>query len=176
MNHAIYATNAPRTDQKTGNIVPRAIVISKTWPVFSFTLKCHHKAIPRVRHIIVAVGVPPRWMETNRDNRTCVETDSVTHVKCSCPKIMYVTWKPFAHCITIASACNFVFRKLFLEERSICIIPPQGYRPIDKQSVKAMQWIKYHAHHTKVEIQHVGYVGEKKVGPYKVDGYCEIGN
>ncbi|XP_062578112.1 uncharacterized protein LOC134240005 [Saccostrea cucullata] len=83
---------------------------------------------------------------------------------------------PFAHCITIASACNLVFRKLFLEERSIGIIPPQGYRPIDKQSVKAMQWIKYHAYLTKVEIQHAGNVGEKVIGPYKVDGYYEIGN
>ncbi|XP_061178357.1 uncharacterized protein LOC133186998 [Saccostrea echinata] len=63
---------------------------------------------------------------------------------------------PFAHCITIASACNLVFRKLFLEERSIGIIPPQGYRPMDKQSFKAMQWIKYHAFQTNVEIQHAG--------------------
>lgn len=45
---------------------------------------------------------------------------------------------PFAHCITIASACNLVFRKLFLEEKSIGIIPPQGYRSKDKKSVKAM--------------------------------------
>lgn len=83
---------------------------------------------------------------------------------------------PFAYCITIASACNLVFRKLFLKERSIGIIPTQGYRPIDKQSVKAMQWKKYHVHHTKVEIQHAGNVGETEIGPYKVDGYYEIEN
>lgn len=59
---------------------------------------------------------------------------------------------PFVHCITIASAFNLVFRKLFLEEQSIGIIPPQGYRPKDKQSVKAMQWIKYHAQQTNIEI------------------------
>lgn len=46
---------------------------------------------------------------------------------------------PFAHCITIASACNLVFRNLFLEEQSIGIIPPQGYRSKEIQSVKAMQ-------------------------------------
>lgn len=59
---------------------------------------------------------------------------------------------PFVHCITIASACNLVFRTLFLEEQSIGIIPPQGYRPKDKQSVKAMQWIKYNAQQTNKEI------------------------
>lgn len=82
---------------------------------------------------------------------------------------------PFAHCITIASVCNLVFRKLFLEEKSIGIIPPQGYRPKDKQSVKAMQWMKYHAHQTNVEIQRAGNEGEKIIGPYKVDGYYESG-
>lgn len=82
---------------------------------------------------------------------------------------------PFAHCITIASACNLVFRKLFLEEKSIGIIPPQEYRPKDKQSVKAMQWMKYHAHQTNVEIQHAGNEGEKIIGPYKVNGYYESG-
>lgn len=83
---------------------------------------------------------------------------------------------PFAHCITIASACNLVFRKLFLKEKSIGIIPPQGYRPKDKQSVKAMEWIKYHAHQKNVEIQHAGNEGEKIIGPYKVDGYYESGD
>lgn len=82
---------------------------------------------------------------------------------------------PFAHCITIASACNLVFRKLYSEEKSICIIPPQGYRPKDKQSVKAMKWMKYHAHQTNIEIQHAGNEGKKIIGPYKVDGYYESG-
>lgn len=57
---------------------------------------------------------------------------------------------PFAHFITIASACNLVFRKLFLKEKYIGIIPPQGYRSKDKQSVNSMQWIKYHAHQKKM--------------------------
>lgn len=39
-----------------------------------------------------------------------------------------------------------------------------------------MQWIKYHVHQTNVEIQHSGNVGEKVVGPYRVDGYYETGN
>lgn len=55
--------------------------------------------------------------------------------------------------ITIASACNFVFRSLFLARQSIGVIPPQGYQLKDRQSVKGMQWIKYHAYKTKTEIQ-----------------------
>jgi len=80
---------------------------------------------------------------------------------------------PFDRCITIASACNLVFRKLFLNEDSIGIIPPQGYRPQDNQSVKAMQWIKYVAHQQGLDIQHAGNIGEKVIGPYKMDGYYE---
>lgn len=57
----------------------------------------------------------------------------------------------FAHCITVASVCNLVFRKLLVEEKSIGIKPQQGYRPKDKQFFKAMQWIKYHAHQTNVD-------------------------
>ena len=34
---------------------------------------------------------------------------------------------PFKHCLTIASACNRVFRQEFLEENTICLIPVQGY-------------------------------------------------
>lgn len=76
---------------------------------------------------------------------------------------------PFERCIAIAFACNLVNRSLFLERESIGIIPPQGYRPKDKQSVKAMQLIKYNAHQTNVEIQHAGNVGVKVIGPYRVD-------
>ena len=36
---------------------------------------------------------------------------------------------PFEKCLTIASACNLVFRKNFLKENTIAIIPPHGYRP-----------------------------------------------
>lgn len=83
---------------------------------------------------------------------------------------------PVAHCITIVSVCNLVFRKLFVERKSIGIIAPQGYRPKEKQSIKAMQWIKYHPHQTNVEIQHAGNVGEKVIGWYKTDGCYKVWN
>ena len=41
---------------------------------------------------------------------------------------------PFDKCITIASACNLVFRTIFLDHKSIGIIPPHSYRARAKQS------------------------------------------
>jgi hypothetical protein len=50
---------------------------------------------------------------------------------------------PFEKCITIASVCNLVYMTLYLESERIGIIPPHGYRPEQKQSIKAMHWLKY---------------------------------
>ena len=48
---------------------------------------------------------------------------------------------PFKYCVTIASACNRVFRQEFLEEDTIGLIPAQGYQPTRKYSVIALQWL-----------------------------------
>ncbi|WAR15443.1 ZN641-like protein, partial [Mya arenaria] len=80
---------------------------------------------------------------------------------------------PFEKCLTIASACNLVFRRNFLEHESIGIIPTHGYRPEEKQSVLAYKWLAYLAHQKDMYIQHGRNVGEKQIGPYKVDGYYE---
>ena len=74
---------------------------------------------------------------------------------------------PFKKCITIASACNLVFRKNFLNHESIGIIPPHGYRPEEKQSVMAYQWLAYFSHTHDVHIQHGRNYGEKQISPYK---------
>lgn len=46
---------------------------------------------------------------------------------------------PFENCITIASACNLVFRTKFLAPETTGIIPSHGYRPDEKHFIKAMQ-------------------------------------
>jgi hypothetical protein len=79
----------------------------------------------------------------------------------------------FQQCITIASACNLVFRTKFLDQDTIGIIPPHGYRPEEKQSIKALQWIKHVGHVEGRRIQHARNGGEVTIGPYKVDGYYE---
>ena len=47
---------------------------------------------------------------------------------------------PFEKCLTIASACNLVFRTNFLKENTIAILPPHGYHPGIKQSNIALKW------------------------------------
>ena len=80
---------------------------------------------------------------------------------------------PFEHCITIASLCNLIFRTMFLKEETIAIIPHVGYRKKAKQSVVAYRWLSYVAHKQGVYIQHGRNVGERRVGPYFLDGCCE---
>jgi hypothetical protein len=58
-------------------------------------------------------------------------------------------------------------------ELSVGIIPAQGYRQEEKHSIKAMQWIKYLSTTEGVCIQYARNGGEKEIGPYKVDGYCD---
>ena len=50
---------------------------------------------------------------------------------------------PFASCLTIASAYNLVFRKTFLQENTIAVIPPCGYKPENKQSVIALKMLAW---------------------------------
>ena len=60
---------------------------------------------------------------------------------------------PFASCLTIASACNLVFRKTFLQENTIAVIPPCGYKPENKQSVIALKMLAWVAQHDNIAIR-----------------------
>ena len=80
---------------------------------------------------------------------------------------------PFEKSITIASACNLVFRTNFLQTETIGLIPHHGYNPEQKNSIKALQWLKYLSHLEGLNIQHACNGGEKVIGPYKTDGYYE---
>ncbi|XP_071507356.1 uncharacterized protein [Diadema antillarum] len=80
---------------------------------------------------------------------------------------------PFSNCITIAAACHLVFRRNFLREKTIGIIPPLGYTPKDIQSNKALRWLAHVAEQNGVYIQHARNQGEVKVGKYYLDGYCQ---
>ena len=80
---------------------------------------------------------------------------------------------PFEKCLTIASACNLVFRTNFLKENTIAILPSHGYHPGIKQSNIALKWLSYTAEKNDVYIQHKRNGGEKTIGPYSLDGYDE---
>lgn len=77
--------------------------------------------------------------------------------------------EPFVHPVTIASACNLVYRTHFLKSEQIAIIPPHGYSQ-DNQSVMAICWLDWTAQKIGTDIRHGWNGGEQKVAGYKVDG------
>ena len=80
---------------------------------------------------------------------------------------------PFSRCITIASACHFVYRRNFMPSQTIGLLPPSGYDPKDVQSKGAIEWLQYLEKTQNIYIRHARNEGEMKIGKYKVDGYCK---
>ena len=88
---------------------------------------------------------------------------------------------PFERCITIASVCMLVYRKLFLKPHTIGIIPKGGYTPYANQSKKAIGWLRWVAQEQGVHIIHDQNGGEKVFRlrdgrRVPVDGYCQSTN
>ncbi len=80
---------------------------------------------------------------------------------------------PFRVAITIASYCNYTFRRNYMIKDSIGIIPSNGYNPNQKSSTKAKLWLKYISEKENIFIQHANNTGEYQCGPYFLDGLCE---
>ena len=79
---------------------------------------------------------------------------------------------PFGQALTIASYCMQVYRTKFLEKDTIALLSqPQQLKR--KQSHEALQWLSYTAEKEDIRIQHAKNGGEKRVGNYYLDGYCE---
>ncbi|XP_072050213.1 uncharacterized protein [Amphiura filiformis] len=77
----------------------------------------------------------------------------------------------FKTCITIASACSYIYRRNFMPEKSIAILPPDGFVGNTLQSKKALQWLYYQEQTRNIQIQHYGRGKEVKIlGKYRVDG------
>lgn len=83
---------------------------------------------------------------------------------------------PFSEATTIASACNLVFRRNFIKEDQIGLIPERGYRNVDPQSRIAMQWLIKQEKELKIKISHAGNGREIKIAGLKVDGFCSQTN
>ena len=79
---------------------------------------------------------------------------------------------PFDSSITIAAYCMQVYRTKFLKKDTIALLP-QHQELKRKQSHEALQWLSYTAEKEGVHIQHHRNGGEKRVGRYSLDGYCE---
>ena len=76
--------------------------------------------------------------------------------------------------MTIASTCMKVFRKNFLREEEIGIIPPGGYRYKDNHSHKALQWLVWMERELGHPIIHAGRGREYRIAGTPVDGYYEV--
>ena len=79
---------------------------------------------------------------------------------------------PFEKCVTIASTCHEVYRANFLEKDTIAVFSPARQLKT-KQSNLAVKWLSYVMEENDIRIDHVRNGGEKRVGKYSLDGYCE---
>ena len=79
---------------------------------------------------------------------------------------------PFDKALTIASYSHQVYRTMFLKEDTIAIFSHARQLKAN-QSVEAIKWLSYTAEKEGIRIQHVKNGGEKRVGNYSLDGYCE---
>ena len=82
---------------------------------------------------------------------------------------------PFNKALTIASYCQEVYRTNFLEKDTIAIFSNDRQWKI-KQSNVAVTWLSYISEKEDLYIKHVRNGGEKRVGPYSLDGYCQETN
>ena len=80
---------------------------------------------------------------------------------------------PLTESCTIAQGCSKVWRKNYMPEDCIAIIPPEGYPNQKNYSIKAVRWIQSVAYDNEVEIQHALNGGEVKICGHYVDGYHE---
>ena len=60
----------------------------------------------------------------------------------------------------------------YLKEESIAIFSPERYLKMN-QSNTAIKWLSYVMKENNTYIEHVRNGGEKRIGKYSVDGYCE---
>ncbi|XP_031355210.1 uncharacterized protein LOC116179552 [Photinus pyralis] len=84
---------------------------------------------------------------------------------------------PFRECCTIASACSLVFRRNFLQEETIGLIPHGGYRASDNQSKVAIKWLLLLQNREIPDLQHAGNTREVRLKEgIIVDGYSQATN
>ena len=77
---------------------------------------------------------------------------------------------PLLEAITIADACNKVWRGKYLPENQIAIISSKDSSR-RRFSMKAIRWIHCLAKEKGINIQHAKNGGEVQIGKYSVDGF-----
>lgn len=74
---------------------------------------------------------------------------------------------------TLAGTAMCVFTTKFMNEKQISVIPRNGYRFSDNQSIKAIKWLEWEAHARKVKIHTAANGREVRIANnILVDGFC----
>ncbi|KAF4528502.1 hypothetical protein B566_EDAN016822 [Ephemera danica] len=110
----------------------------------------------------------------------CVSDVSILRQACLVFRKLFqeiVKVDPFTESITIAGGCNLAFRRNFLPDDTVGLIPKSGYRRVDTQSKVALMWLVWLEHTEGHQIEHAGR-GREKVLPegMRENGYAEINN
>ena len=82
---------------------------------------------------------------------------------------------PFEKCLTIASVCHQVYCTNYLDENTIGVFSNE-HQLKTKTSNKAVKWLSWLAETEEIDIEHAKNGGEKRVGNYSLDGYCQERN
>ena len=82
---------------------------------------------------------------------------------------------PFEKCLTIASVCHRVYCTNYLVENTVAVFSDEQ-RLKTKTSNKAVKWLSWVAETEEIDIEHAKNGGEKRVGNYSLDGYCQERN
>ena len=127
-----------------------------------------------------------RWYETQRDVifdmrvellKYCVSDVDILQRCCGVFRNLFVEHtglEPFTKSLTIASACNRVYRTHYLGTEEIGLIPPSGWFK-GRQSSIGLCWLIHHGRQEGISIRHYGNVGEQRVSGRLVDGVDETG-
>ena len=105
--------------------------------------------------------------------RYCISDVDILQRACGAFRELFISvtnTDPFQEAITIASACNVVYRKNFLKPRQIAVIPPNGYSSADNQSAIALTWLYSVSQEINRQIRHVANGGEVRIEGKKIDG------
>lgn len=79
---------------------------------------------------------------------------------------------PFCY-TTLASVASAIFKALYLQEKTIAAVPPNGYADIQNFSSVALEWLEWmRVENDRSEIKHIANsaLGEANIGGYRVDG------
>nr|CAD7195094.1 unnamed protein product [Timema douglasi] len=127
-----------------------------------------------IANLAAEAGIPPGVFNVITSDRQ--HAPSVGKQLCEHPLVAGISFTGstdvFRESITISSACNRLFRKLFLAPDTLAILPKGGYRCGDRQSVKAIKWLVYlQKTRPDIHIQHAFNGREIEILGRKVDGY-----